>query len=457
MNSIILSAFWGVLMMYTGVVTRSKRAPGLMAALGAALLMGAAWLDLNGVALISFNLQGMLEFPPYVSGFILLMSLCLLLYVLLSNDEIDRLTGHSADYLALIFFVMTGVIIVASFKSLLMMFLGVEIMSIPLYILAASDERNLKSNEAGLKYFLMGSFSTGIMLMGIALLYGSFGTFYTATINIGSLALSPMTLSGIVFLMVAMAFKVSAAPFHFWTPDVYDGTPSVFTSFMATIVKAAAFFGFLRLFEGAFGKLHDQWQLLTAIITAATLLIGNLTAVFQQSVKRMLAYSSIAQAGFMMFALFAMNTTARQGLVLYGVSYSLATIGVFAVLAKMKDQTFEGFNGLAKHKPYLALMLTIFLLSLAGIPLTAGFFAKYYMLLAALKTGQMFWLVILAVLAAAVGIYYYFRVIQAMYFKEGEAQEIETSGVFRATLLATAIIIILLGVHPDWVIALVSY
>lgn len=457
MNSIILSALWGVLMMYTGVVTRSRKAPGIMAALGAVLLMGASWLDLNGVALIPFNLHGMMEFPPYVSGFILLMSLCLLLYVLLSNDEIDRLTGHSADYLALIFFVMTGVIIVASFKSLLMMFLGVEIMSIPLYILAASDKRNLKSNEAGLKYFLMGSFSTGIMLMGIALLYGSFGTFYISALNIGSLALSPLTLAGIVLLMVSMAFKVSAAPFHFWTPDVYDGTPSVFTSFMATIVKAAAFFGFLRLFEGAFGKLHEQWQLLTAIITAATLLIGNLTAVFQQSVKRMLAYSSIAQAGFMMFALFAMNATARQGLVLYGVSYSLATIGVFAVLAKMKDQTFEGFNGLAKHKPFLALMLTVFLLSLAGIPLTAGFFAKYYMLLAALKTGQMLWLVILAVLSAAVGIYYYFRVVQAMYFKEGEGQEIETSSSFRATLLLTAVIIMLLGVHPDWVIALINY
>jgi NADH-quinone oxidoreductase subunit N len=289
------------------------------------------------------------------------------------------------------------------------------------------------------------------------LLYGSFGTFYISALNIGSLALSPLTLAGIVLLMVSMAFKVSAAPFHFWTPDVYDGTPSVFTSFMATIVKAAAFFGFLRLFEGAFGKLHEQWQLLTAIITAATLLIGNLTAVFQQSVKRMLAYSSIAQAGFMMFALFAMNATARQGLVLYGVSYSLATIGVFAVLAKMKDQTFEGFNGLAKHKPFLALMLTVFLLSLAGIPLTAGFFAKYYMLLAALKTGQMLWLVILAVLSAAVGIYYYFRVVQAMYFKEGEGQEIETSSSFRATLLLTAVIIMLLGVHPDWVIALINY
>ncbi len=179
-----------------------------------------------------------------------------------------------------------------------------------------------------------------------------------------------------VLLMISMAFKVSAAPFHFWTPDVYDGSPTVFTSFMATIVKAAAFIAFLRLFENAFGKMHNQWQLLIAVITAVTLIIGNLTAIFQQSVKRMLAYSSIAQAGFMMLAVFALNTTGKQGLILYSAAYSLATIGVFAVLIKMKDYTFEGFNGLAKYQPMLAALLSVFLLSLAGIPLTGRIFCQ---------------------------------------------------------------------------------
>jgi NADH-quinone oxidoreductase subunit N len=225
---------------------------------------------------------------------------------------------------------------------------------------------------------------------------------------------------------------------------------------MATIVKAASFVAFLRLFENAFGKMHSDWQLLIAIITALTLIVGNLTAVFQQSVKRMLAYSSIAQAGFMLLAVFALNNTGKQGLILYAAAYSLATIGVFAVLIKMKDYTFDGFNGLAKYQPLLAGLLTIFLLSLAGIPMTAGFFAKYYMLVAALKNGQMFWLVIVGVLSAAVSVYYYFKVIQAMYFKEGKDPEIHVSESFKTILLVSALIIIILGIHPDWLLNLLN-
>jgi NADH-quinone oxidoreductase subunit N len=257
---------------------------------------------------------------------------------------------------------------------------------------------------------------------------------------------------GLILLMVSMAFKVSAAPFHFWTPDVYDGAPTVFTSFMATIVKAAAFIAFIRLFGDAFGDIKYQWQLLVAIITAATLFIGNLTAVFQQSVKRMLAYSSIAQAGFMLFALLTLNSIAREGIILYVAAYSLATIGIFAILIKMKDYTFDGFNGLAKSQPVLAAVNTIFLLSLAGIPLTAGFFAKYYMLAALLQTGKFFWLVIFAILCAAISVYYYFRVIQAMYFKEGTPQVTEISSGFRGLLILLAVIVVLLGIFPQWLI-----
>ena len=237
-----------------------------------------------------------------------------------------------------------------------MLFLGIEIMSIPFYILTGSDKRNLKSNEASLKYFLMGAFSTGLMLMGIALIYGgnSLGSFYINMLDLGTGQMPVMIAAGLVLLLVAMAFKVSAAPFHFWAADVYDGAPTVFTSFMATIVKIAGFIAFIRLFQVSFGIIQQQWQMLIVVITAATLLIGNLTAVFQQSVKRMLAYSSIAHAGFMMFALFALNDTAREGLMLYALSYSVATIGMFAVLVKMNDYTIDGFNGLYKYQPVLA-------------------------------------------------------------------------------------------------------
>jgi NADH-quinone oxidoreductase subunit N len=203
------------------------------------------------------------------------------------------------------------------------------------------------------------------------------------------------------------------------------------------------------LFDEAFGNLNTVWQSIIAIITAFTLFIGNITAVFQQSVKRMLAYSSIAQAGFMLLSVYAMNTEAKEGLLLYTAAYSLATIGIFAVLIKMNDYTFDGFNGFAKQQPLLAATTTIFLLSLAGIPLTAGFISKFYMLKAALSAGKNLWLVIFAVLMVAVSVYYYFRVIQAMYFKEGNPGPISVTPAFRYTLVVLAVLILLLGVFPN--------
>jgi NADH-quinone oxidoreductase subunit N len=195
--------------------------------------------------------------------------------------------------------------------------------------------------------------------------------------------------------------------------------------------------------------LKEQWQLFLGIITVCTLFIGNITAVFQQSVKRMLAYSSIAQAGFMMLSIYSLNTDAKEGLLLYAAAYSMATIGIFAVLIKMKDYTFDGFNGFARQQPVLAAALAIFLLSLGGIPLTAGFLAKFYMLKAVLATGKNLWLVIFAVLMAAVSLYYYFRVIQAMYFKEGDGHSIRVSLAFKCTLVFLAALVILLGVFPN--------
>ncbi|RYZ47083.1 MAG: NADH-quinone oxidoreductase subunit N, partial [Chitinophagaceae bacterium] len=246
----------------------------------------------------------------------------------------------------------------------------------------------------------------------------------------------------------SLSFKVSAAPFHFWTPDVYDGTPTVFTSFMATVVKAASFIAFMRLFSDAFRAVGGEWKLAVAIIVAATLFVGNVTAVFQQSVKRMLAYSSISQAGFMMLAVYTLTGQATEGLLLYGAAYSLATICIFAVLVKMKDYTFDGFNGFAKQQPLIAATLVIFLLSLAGIPLTAGFLSKFYMLSATVAVGNT-WLAVFAVLMAAISVYYYFRLIQAMYFKDGTATIPQVSATFKVTLVVVAAVTIILGVYPN--------
>lgn len=449
MNALIISAVLGVVMMFSSFLLNKRSAVRNIAIAGLVVLLAVNIMEMYGIEFFSINTNGMIAFDRFALLFNSIAFLSALLYLILSAKDMAKVGVYYADYFALIFFILCGVVLVSSFKSLLILFLGIEIISIPLYILTGSDKRNLKSNEASLKYFLLGAFSTGLMLMGIALIYGAQGTFITVGINVAADKPSALLIAGMLLLFFSMSFKVSAAPFHFWTPDVYDGAPTVFTSFMATIVKAAVFIAFIRLFDEAFGLLQPQWQLLVAIVTAITLLIGNITAVFQQSVKRMLAYSSIAQAGFMMLSLYAMNTDAKEGLLLYAAAYSFATIGIFAVLIKMNDYTFDGFNGFAKHQPLLAATTTVFLLSLAGIPLTAGFLSKFYMLKAALGTGNNLWLVIVAVVMAAVSVYYYFRVIQAMYFKEGEGQSMEVSKSFKWTLVVLAALIILLGIFPN--------
>ena len=453
MNALILSAVMGVLMMFSGILLKQKTAIRGLALTGLFIAIVLNVAEMYGFHLFRIDVNGMMKFDRFALFFNTLALLCTFIFFLLSAKEMEKVGLNYSDYFALIFFILSGIILSSSFTSLLILFLGIEIISIPLYILTGSDKRNLKSNEASLKYFLLGSFSTGLMLMGITLIYGNSGSFSIDAIadSISKPEVKPgiLLIAGLLLLMFSMAFKVSAAPFHFWTPDVYDGAPTVFTSFMATIVKAAVFIAFIRLFYYGFGNIHDTWKLIIAVITALTLFIGNITAVFQQSVKRMLAYSSIAQAGFMMMAVLALNNFASEGILLYTTAYSLATIGLFAILIKMKDYTFEGFNGFAKHQPLLAAVAVVFLLSLAGIPLTAGFLAKFYMIKSVIDTGGFIWLVVLAMLMAAISVYYYFRVIQAMYFKEGEAQAMEVSSSFKWIISIVAALVILLGVYPQ--------
>ncbi len=447
MNALILLALSGVVMMFSSFLLNNRSHVRVLAHVLLLAVIAVNILELRGIEPVQVDTKGMLEFDRFALLFMLVANVCTLAFFLLSSRDMEKVGNHYSDYFALLFFVLAGVAISASFKSLLMLFLGIEILSIPLYILTGSDKRNLKSNEASLKYFLQGSFSTGLMLMGIALVYGATGSFQTG-IAVPTDKVPVLMIAGMMLLLFSMSFKVSAAPFHFWTPDVYDGAPTVFTSFMATIVKVAGFMAFMRLFNDAFADIRPEWKLLVGIIAATTLFIGNITAVFQQSVKRMLAYSSISQAGFMMLAVYSLNADAKEGLILYAAAYSLATIGVFAVLIKMKDYTFEGFNGFARQQPLIAAILVIFLLSLAGIPLTAGFLSKFYMLRATVDAGSIA-LAIFAVLMAAISVYYYFRLIQSMYFKPGEGAVIPVSNGFKYTLVAMAAVTVLLGIFPN--------
>lgn len=441
-------------MMFAGIVFRQTRWIQVVALLGILALLGGTIADMRLTGSGSRMFYNMIELNSFSTWFNVLITGCALVYFLFFLDEIIKVGRYEAEYFALLFFILCGVYLLATYSNLLILFLGIEILSIPQYILAGSDKGNIKSNEASLKYFLMGAFSTGILLMGITLLYGAAGSF--DIFNEGFIqqlqrsdGLSTLAFAGIMLLVIALGFKVSAAPMHFWTPDVYDGTPTAFTPFMATIAKVGVFIAFIRLFHFSFGNISSNWQVMIAAMIALTLLIGNITAVYQQSVKRMLAYSSIAQAGFMLFAIFAVNPGSWKGLLLYSVVYSLASMGVFSVMIKLKDYTFDGFNGLAKKEPVLAATAAVCLMSLAGIPLTGGFFAKYFVLNAAVEQSKWIGLVIFAVLMAAVSAYYYFRLIRSMYFLDGEAELKESPSILqKAMLIINALIIILLGILP---------
>jgi NADH-quinone oxidoreductase subunit N len=456
MNALLVSALWGVIMMFSGIAIKRAATIRTIALIGIAILLVLNLAELQGWQLVSIDTTGMLQFETYSLLFNTIILAAVLCYVMISGSAMEKIGNNLSDYLALLFFIICGMLMVSAFESLLMLFLGIEIITIPLYILTGSDKKNLKSNEASLKYFLLGAFSSGILLMGIALVYGARGSFALTSVADSIRLSSSLLLSGMLLLMIAMAFKVSAAPFHFWTPDVYDGAPTVFTSFMATVVKVAVFAAFVRLFDRSFALQLSTWQWWVAVLAALTMLIGNVTAVFQQSVKRMLSYSSIAQAGFMLLAVYAMNTAAKEGLLLYAAAYSLATIGIFAVLTRMKDYSFEAFNGMAGRYPWVAAALAIFFLSLAGIPLTGGFLAKFYMIKAAL--GMSLWLALFALIMAAVSVYYYFRVIQAMYFKPvTQPEPLVFDNLFTAQLLVMALAVVVLGLFPEWLIGLLYF
>jgi len=453
MNAIIVSTLLGVIMMFCSWGIKSQKTQHTIALVGLFVLILSNLAQLNGWYVIDFDTKGMLAFTRYGLYINTLFFLITFIYIWLNGEEIAKFDNQAADFYALFFFILCGASILTSFDNLLMLFIGIEILSIPLYILTGADKKNLFSNEAALKYFLMGSFSTGILLLGITFIYGATGSFHLVEPVLRAsdgLPKEQMILSaGLLLVFAAMNFKVSAAPFHFWTPDVYDGAPTVFTSFMATIVKAAGFIAFITIFNSQSKALGYTWELVLSFVIVSTLLVGNIVAVFQRSVKRMLAYSSIAQAGFMLFALYGKSIFATEGIVLYATVYSLATIGVFGVLIKMKENSFEAFNGLAKANPLLAFVTTIFLFSLAGIPLTGGFFAKYYMLNALYAAGAGLWLIIIAILFAAVSVFYYFKLVQAMYFASGEPTMHEVPKKYTYALLLIAILLLILGVFPS--------
>jgi NADH-quinone oxidoreductase subunit N len=406
--------------------------------------------------------SNMLTFDNYAVAFSITLSLIAMLWFLMSKDYFENNT-HITDHFALILFSLVGAVFMVSYSNLAMLFLGIEVLSISLYVLAGSKSGNIFSNEASFKYFLMGSFATGFLLFGIALIYGVTASFDLQTIA-SVIADGPgdktsWLYAGILMIIIGLAFKISAVPFHFWAPDVYEGSPTVITAFMSTVVKIAAFAAFYRLFATCFTPVYDEWVDVIQVISILTLIVSNVTAVYQHSVKRILAYSSVAHAGYLLITLVGLNQISASAILYYVIAYALASITAFTVLhnVELEDENagVDGFNGLAKRNPYLAFCMGISLLSLAGIPPLAGFFAKYYVFSVAFESGYI-GLVLVAVVTSLIGIYYYFRIIIAMYLKSTEKGVIIEVPFRHAVILAIAVLLsIAFGVFPDLLVGLI--
>ena len=359
------------------------------------------------------------------------------------------------DIYGVMIFALVGAVMMTSYGNLIILFLGIETLSIALYVLAGSHKEAITSNEATLKYFLLGSFLSGFLLFGIALIYGSTGSFDLHTISVYVSACAgtypPMFLAGLFLLLIGLAFKIAIVPFHFWAPDVYEGTPTLLTAFMATVVKTASIVAMFRFFTHTFHGIHGAWETTIWILAVLTILLGNFTGIYQPNLKRMLAYSSISHSGYMMLAVVAFSPMSDNALLLYTLSYSIATITAFGILILIREahgnDYFSSLNGLVKTNPLEAFCLTISMLSLTGIPPLAGFMAKYYLFMAALEKG-LIWLVIVAIAGSAISVAYYFKPIMAMYLKESNEVKLTVEMPYKVHLMFMTLMVILIGLLP---------
>ena len=396
----------------------------------------------------------------YGQAFIMVSSLILLLWMMAFRGIFNK-ESTIADYLALVCFATVGGFMMVSFTNLVMLFLGIEILSIPVYVLAGSNRASLKSNEAAFKYFLMGAFASGFLLFGMAFIYGATGSFDTTQIATYIQAHGddmPYFFGlGVLLVIFALSFKISAVPFHYWAPDVYEGAPTSITAFMATMVKAFAAAATFRFFQEIFGGPSDYSTGL-AVLCVCTMVIGNILGAVQDNPKRVLAYSSIGHAGFMLMAIFVGGQQGAKALLYYTVAYSAASLLSFVVLSKVVKeddfyQSIGDFNGLAKRNGLLAIAMTVALLSMAGIPPLSGFFGKYFIFSAAYNAGH-YLLVIAAIIASLIGVYYYFKFIIGIYGRDADddmSAEIKLTASEQVIIVALMIIIVAMGLMPDMV------
>ncbi len=428
-----------------------------VAVLGLLAILGLTVSEFNTPAAYYNNMIVVDKFSVAFSSLFIVLTLFL---VAMSGEFYKDHPTKLSDFVAIKIFLLAGAVAMVSFGNLSMFFLGIEVLSISLYILAASRRLDVKSNEAGMKYFLLGSFASGIILFGICLIYGATGYFDIAEIkDLSQGAGLPIWFPiGITLMVIGMLFKIAAAPFHFWAPDVYEGSPSLTTATMSTLAKVVAMATLFKLLNGMTSSLSVTFQTVIVVVSILSMTVGNLMALRQNNVKRMLAFSGISHAGFMLMAILSLSAAANL-LLYYTAAYALAGIASFAVIIYVTrnkgNEDILNFNGLGKTNPVMAAVLTASLLSMAGIPVFAGFFGKFMLFSQTIKSGYLV-VVIAGVLNSIVSIGYYFKLILAMYTKEATDEKQAVSFVYYAVAVIAIVLNIIMGLCPSLVTNLLA-
>ena len=459
----IIITLFGFLVLLVDVFLPKKGGKGHLGILSLIGIVIAFFYTLPQIGSVKSGFTGMFISDGYALFFKITFLIIAFLTILISMGYTRREGIECGEYYALILFATLGMMLMAAGTHLITIFLGLETMSISIYILAGMMRDNRRSAEAALKYFLLGAFATGFLLYGIALLYGATGSLYlkdvASYIASKNLLKNPMLLMSLAFLTIGFGFKIASVPFHMWTPDVYEGAPTSITAFMATGVKAAGFSALVRVFFSALPGFRPDWTSIMWLIAAVTMTVGNIVAISQTNIKRMLAYSSIAHAGYILVAFVAGNDLGTSGILFYLMAYAFMNLGAFCcviLLGKKGEENtlINDYAGIGFKYPLLAASMTIFLLSMAGIPPLGGFMAKFYVFSAAVKE-RFYWLVIIGVLNSAVSVYYYLRVTVLMYFRESE-REITGLQFSPASVIALILAVIgtlYMGIFPANVIS----
>ena len=451
MNTLIAISGLGVFCLIAEIFNLRKLLVPV-AILGLIAILGLTVSEFNAPQAYYNNMIVVDKFSVAFSSLFIVLTIFL---IALSGDFYKDHPTKLSDFIAIKIFLLAGAVAMVSFGNLSMFFLGIEVLSISLYILAASRRLDVKSNEAGMKYFLMGSFASGIILFGICLIYGATGYFDLAEIkDLSSGAGIPIWFPiGVTMMIIGMLFKIAAAPFHFWAPDVYEGAPSMTTATMSTLAKVVAMAALYKLVSGMTESLTPTFEMVIVVVSILSMTIGNIMALRQDNVKRMLAFSGISHAGFMLMAILCLSTAAST-LLYYTAAYALSGIASFAVIiyvTRNKDnEDITNFNGLGKTNPLLAAVLTASLLSMAGIPIFAGFFAKFMLFSQTIKAGFLV-VVIAGVINSIISIGYYFKLILAMYTKEAAEEQQAVPFVYYFVAVVAILLNILMGLYPSFI------